>query len=1649
MKKRILSIGTAIVLVVVTVGAALFFNQDTGKVFAAEFRDGYIVAPTHMDSAGVALDSAFVFKTDATRDDLTLESLQEALTITPTVEYTLSEQEEGIVITPNQALEPNTTYIFDVDGITWAYRTEADFVLLGNFPRHQSTNVPVNTGIELIFNYEGADVEDYFEIEPEVKGKFEQHGRVLAFVPKELQKQTIYTVTLKAGLPLDGSDKALQEDVHFSFETQADETMDSSSFYMNFQSFMHEFAESEVPSLEWNYYFEEAEIEEAVVDIDVFAYRNVTQFTDHLKDYADVPMWSHYGMNDAALSTSGLQGVMDFEQTLVQDNSYPRFLELPNTLDAGYYLVQATFDEQVIQTFVQVTDLSFYYQTGTDEDIFWVHDLSSQEPINNAKVTNLDNDLSARTNQEGLARIAKNVDGTKASFYHLTAGDKEAVLYNYGSMMEPYRGGMDQNQEYWTYFKPDRNLYKPEDTVNFFGFLQHRYENSVPTQVTVEITQGRYYAWRFIPSPVDELSYVTDTVNVNNGFFEGKLDLPHLSQGGYQLSVKHNGEIIASTYIQVENYVKPSYRMKVEKDQEAIFVGNTLQYTLQTEFFEGTPVSFLDYNYNINGIDYTEGSGTTDAKGQGQIEFRPEYQVGHQGDQHYYFSAYANLPESGNIHVNDYFRVFFNDIHVARTGSIDDEQGTIKVDVHDITLERLNNGTAADEQDFLADPVDNHVVQGTVYRNEWVRTETGEYYDYINKEVKKQYSYDLEKTEFDTFSMTTDSEGHAEYTLHLPEENNVHYSAEVITHDSNNREMTTNVYFGRDREYYPNEGEWYHLETDKENYGLKDQVEISFMNNEELHTMGRYLFITGQNGIKTVDILSQPTYTTTFEVDFVPNIEVKGVLFNGTTYVEASGTNVSYDYTQREIDLKITANASAYRPGDEVQLAIEGTYIDDDGNRQAVSEGVVNISLVDEALLALSDMEVNPLEELYRHVAGGFGMSYPSHMNQNHGYRGYAMGMGGMAQDNATEESAAMDIADGGDNKSSGSIDIRQEFKDTAEFMTVKFDAAGKATLTFDLPDNVTSWRVMAAAISESLNAGSKVENVDVSLPFFLNTSISQTYLVGDEPMIGITGYGNALEVDTMIDYMVSVKKADQIIDTFEATGKAFERANIPLGNFQEVGQYEVTITGQTDAGQADGLMLPIQVHKTYHEQSVSDYYVLNQGTQIVTTDSGDTTLTFTDQGRGQYLPTLYSMAYSGGKRVDQKYLAQEVRKQLNETFNQEVTIDQVDLNEYQTDQGGIAILPYAEADVETSVLMLPMIRDDVNTLMLAKYFENAWYDSGRIEKGAVLYGRTLLDEPVLLDLQTYASLDNLTTKDKLYLGLAYVTIGDTYKAKELYEEAVSGLLEEFGEQVYIQAETDAKSYELTALGMLLASKTQQEVHEQFYTYLTTHFNKDVLIHSHLYQYILDELEGREATTGQVTYQYNGQEKTIVLENGWPQTITIPSATVQQLDIVDVQGDMAVTATYMTDLITSRLQEENVSVTRRYYNYQTGEEQTSFKEGDIVKVVLDWDVASQAIDDSYQLTDYVPSGLKALDNPWQLGLQRDDMYWYREVEDQKVRFYIYKRSEPLTDNEEKTEFSYYARITSLGKYTAESPIIQGVQVKDSMYIGERTSITIE
>ena len=80
--------------------------------------------------------------------------------------------------------------------------------------------VPLTTGIEITFDQDGVtDAASHVTIEPKTAGRFEQHGRVLAFVPDALKPGTIYTVTVERGITAGPGGKPLADDVSFQFET--------------------------------------------------------------------------------------------------------------------------------------------------------------------------------------------------------------------------------------------------------------------------------------------------------------------------------------------------------------------------------------------------------------------------------------------------------------------------------------------------------------------------------------------------------------------------------------------------------------------------------------------------------------------------------------------------------------------------------------------------------------------------------------------------------------------------------------------------------------------------------------------------------------------------------------------------------------------------------------------------------------------------------------------------------------------------------------------------------------------------------------------------------------------------------------------------------------------------------------------------------------------------------------------------------------------------------------------------------------------------------------------------------------------------------------------------------------------------------------
>ena len=82
-----------------------------------------------------------------------------------------------------------------------------------------------------------------------------------------------------------------------------------------------------------------------------------------------------------------------------------------------------------------------------------------------------------------------------------------------------------------------------------------------------------------------------------------------------------------------------------------------------------------------------------------------------------------------------------------------------------------------------------------------------------------------------------------------------------------------------------------------------------------------------------------------------------------------------------------------------------------------------------------------------------------------------------------------------------GGGDERVDFRDTVLFRSVDTDANGRASVSFKVSDDLTSWHVSASAITSDLEAGFGSVLVPVGLPFFVDASLASDYLARRPPV--------------------------------------------------------------------------------------------------------------------------------------------------------------------------------------------------------------------------------------------------------------------------------------------------------------------------------------------------------------------------------------------------------------------------------------------------------------------------------------------------------------------------------------------------------------------
>ncbi len=1635
--------GVAIVLAIMFFSGVFSSSDEPAHVQVRVPVDTtFQMSATKADATGVDPGTEFVL---ASAQDLPVDTVRALLHVEPAVSLNVARESPGNYrVSAAQPLQPGKVYRFLLEDAvagtphvlaSFAFQTKTPVGVVQTIPRDQSTGVPVNTGIELTFTQEGVqDIEAHFQIEPNVPGRFEVHKRVLVFVPQGgLQPGTLYTATVTAGLTVEGSAEVMANDFVLQFET--DDIARTGEVarrpVLNFTRKTVESSTSEAPALEAY----TSEIGDVKLSVQAYRFATMQAFLDSLEQYEQLPRWAGVTRDAFVTGTTGLDEVATFDAELQRLTEFGKsFIQFPAPLPAGFYLVRSEFNGQPIQAWLQVTDVATYAALAQGQTLVWVNDLSTQAPLAGARVEFLGADVSGETGIDGTLTLdtpgtsvqEESIDSGYTSTevggnLLVTAPDGRVAVVPMSSTEGYYSGyysryGQYAGDDYWHYLSTDRPLYLPADTLQFWGIARPR-ENPGTRVVTVKLTNYSYSGYDYQPVVVAETEVETNDL----GTFTGKLSFEGLSPNSYGLSMSVDGQEIGQAYVQVQNYTKPAYQISVTPDRLAAFAGDDITFSVDATFLEGSPVPDLGLNYNGSAT----GQLTTDDNGHTSVTVT----AGQSKENSYVGQTYLTVTpvraEEGEIIGEAWVSVYPASLTASAQTDVEDGQGVITGTVHNVDLSRINEGTSQGYDDTLGKPAAGVTASFDITDVSYREVEVGEYYDFIAKIVRKHYRYEDVEKPLGTFTAVTDGSGSFRYAFQIDQAR--HYRVNLRVTDGQGRVESQQLYvsgsqskfnYGSSYVYLRRPGTTSSFFGGAEQFALGEPVSLAmYRGSDELPSGGlnRYLYLKAQDGVHDYAVEGDSTYQFDFAEDDIPSVTVTGIWFNGRTYMEVNyGYQIRFNPAERDLNIDISPDKERYEPGDEAKLAI--TVTDQDGNAQQDTE--VNLSVVDEALFLIQgsgSYTPDLLESVYVPVSSGILRTYASHQYPNDIQAAERGGGGGP----------------------------RSDFADVAFFGSVTTDGGGHASVSFKLPDNLTSWRVTAQGFNGRIMAGTALRKIPVGLQFFAEVTMSDEYLVTDKPEIRLRSFGRALEASDRVTFSVSAPSLG-LDKPATANAPAFQAARVALPDLSE-GDHEILIEARSGA-LTDSLIRKVRVVPSRLVSAKTSFYELERGLRVTGSDSAPTRVTFSDHERGRYFGMLQQLTWGYGDRLDQM-LARDVSAELLGTFYDDIEFrgEPFDASIYQTPQGGIALFPYAGEDLTLSARAVAVAPNRFGSIELTQLFLRVLQDKGETRERQViaLYGLAALGEPVLVPLQTLLNETDLTWRERLYAGLALVEMGDDTDARAVYERLVGDYGEDKAPNYRLRVGEDQDDIlEATSLAAILAAGLGDEQAPQLFDYTSENYTTDILVQLEQISYLAKALPRLSSTAGRFAYTVDGKRTEVALARGESLSVLLTPDQLDSLRLEPIEGAVGVASSYPAPIDRDSVDvDSDVELTRSY-----GKDPATLHEGDLVRISLTADFGPQALDGCYQLSDLLPSGLRPVARPNAWGLPSGPTYPYR-IDGQRVSFCVFKSS-PAQPGLPPIMASYWARVVSTGEYTAEPALLQSMQSASSINFSAADKVTI-
>ncbi len=767
-------------------------------------------------------------------------------------------------------------------------------------------------------------------------------------------------------------------------------------------------------------------------------------------------------------------------------NSSVEFTTLPKNVPSGIYVLSASFPNSKIQAmlYVVVSRHVLALKRGLNNQVVaWATNLQAQTPTPQMTITLYDAQGNAltqsQTNSDGLAtlnpvtepRLAVGQSGADLSMVGLDGGWRTdgggTWWWDSVYTLPAYR----------VFLYTDRPIYRPGDTINFAAMLRRDNDG---TFTRLEATKSVTLTLRDSRSNVVGSQLLSpDDMSSIKGSFTLATEPP---LGAYQLELAIDNFFQAQS-LQVEAYRKPEYQVDVTSPLKYVMAGDQISVTVAANYFFGQAVGQAAVNLKIYRQQYyywwgsgkqllSELKGTTDAQGQWTTTFTTDAKSSTNAQ--YSFVATvtdaSNQPAEGSLALPVYWNDLTLNLSTDKYGYQAGENIVAQIQLFD-------HDTA---------PIAKQAVKVSVIKETYFYTQT------VTNIVVQQ-------------SVTTNEQGQAQANLNSLKAG--WYQLVAETTDRRGRALKQTRYLWI---FSSGEDWWYTTSNDltmtanRASYAVGEVAELLIQS----RVKGVALLTLERGKVYSEQIVDLNGPVTTVKVpvtdSFSPNVFAKLQMFKiGDTssyYSSKSEGKLVTAYAElailaedKRLQVKITPNSPQYQPGDKATFTLQVT----DAAGQPVA-AQVGLALVDEAIFALSaDKTANLFETFYQARTNSV-VLYDSLTPKRYLYVKTEVVTPQPLMTPSPSPAPTTKPDNGGDTF--GGDQVRRKFMDTAYWNPdIRTNAQGQAEVTITLPDNLTTWRVVARAINLDTKVGESKANILVTKKIIARPSLPRFAILGDK----------------------------------------------------------------------------------------------------------------------------------------------------------------------------------------------------------------------------------------------------------------------------------------------------------------------------------------------------------------------------------------------------------------------------------------------------------------------------------------------------------------------------------------------------------------------